>query len=126
MFSAADDGVRFHPAFLTDAASARVQQQTRRWVLNLFQRRGLLASEAVETRPPCGSTAAAFLMGGLRPCKSAVLPIGPADWSLNAEVWLPSWDRAGLERLVRYFARTVFAGERLSRPLPNTYFDLNH
>ncbi|MGH8550988.1 MAG: hypothetical protein ACRERU_20780 [Methylococcales bacterium] len=46
VFSGVDEGVRFHPAFLTDATIARVQQQTRRRVLNLFQHRGLLPSEA--------------------------------------------------------------------------------
>lgn len=34
------------------------------------------------------------------------------DFSLDAEVWVPSCDRAGLERLIRYRARPVFAGER--------------
>jgi hypothetical protein len=34
------------------------------------------------------------------------------SFSLNAEVWVPSWDRAGMERLIRYCARPVFAGER--------------
>ncbi|MCU0735738.1 MAG: transposase [Methylotetracoccus sp.] len=33
-------------------------------------------------------------------------------FSVNAEVWVPSWDRAGLERLIRYCARPL--GERLA------------
>ena len=49
VFSAADEGVRFHPAFLTDRGLAKVQRQTRRRVLKLFRRRGLLPAEAVET-----------------------------------------------------------------------------
>ena len=49
VLSAADERVRFHPAFLTDAALTRVQQQTRRRVVKLFQRRGLLPVEAVAT-----------------------------------------------------------------------------
>jgi hypothetical protein len=102
VFSTADEGIRFHPAFLScrfsrgaspDAAIARVQQQTRRRVLSLFQRRGLLPAEAVET---------------MRAWEHA------GGFSLNAEVWVPSWDRAGLERLVRYCARPMFAGERLA------------
>lgn len=32
---------------------------------------------------------------------------------LNAEVWVAPWDRPGLERLLRYCARPIFAGERL-------------
>jgi hypothetical protein len=83
VFSAADDGVRFHPAFVTDAALARVQQQNRRRVLKLFQRRELLPPEAVETMQAWEHD------GG---------------FSLNAEVWVPAWDRAGLERLIRYCA----------------------
>jgi hypothetical protein len=39
-------------------------------------------------------------------------------FSLNAEVWVPSWDRAGLERLIRCFARPLFASERLARLVP--------
>jgi len=47
--SAADAGVRLHPALLTDAARGRGQQQTRRRVLSLFQHREWLSPEAVET-----------------------------------------------------------------------------
>jgi hypothetical protein len=39
--------------------------------------------------------------------------------SANAEVWVPSRDRAGLERLIRYCARPIFAGERLAWIKPN-------
>lgn len=35
-------------------------------------------------------------------------------FSLHAEVWVHAWDRAGLERLIRYCARPIFAGERLA------------
>jgi hypothetical protein len=106
LFSEADEGVRFHPAFLTDRALAKVQQQTRRRVLKLFQRRQLLSPEAVETMQAWEHD------GG---------------FSVNAEVWVPSWDRAGLERLLRYCARPtlrlrsgqVFAGERLTWAEPD-------
>jgi hypothetical protein len=50
VFSATEVGLRFHPAFLTDRALAKVQQQTRRRVLQLFQRRAVLSEEATETR----------------------------------------------------------------------------
>jgi hypothetical protein len=46
VFSAAAEGLRFHPAFLTDTAIARVQQQTRRRVLKLFQHREWLPENA--------------------------------------------------------------------------------
>jgi hypothetical protein len=46
LFREADEGVGFHPALLTDRALAKVQQQTRRRVLQWFQRRALLPVEA--------------------------------------------------------------------------------
>lgn len=36
------------------------------------------------------------------------------SFSLNTEVWVTSWERAGLERTLLYRARPVFAGERLA------------
>jgi hypothetical protein len=53
------------------------------------------------------------------PCASPVgqpsaVQIGyPADLSLNADVTVAAWDRTGLERLLRYCARPIFASERL-------------
>ena len=53
------------------------------------------------------------------PCASpdgrlSAVQIGyPADLSLHADVTVPAWDRAGLERLFRYCARPIFASERL-------------
>ena len=93
LFSAAEAGLRFHPVCLTEAAIARVQQRTRRRVLKLFERRALLPDEAAE------------LMLGWE---------HRGGFSLHAEVWVPAWDRAGLERLLRYCARPIFAGERLA------------
>ena len=58
LFSVAEEGIRFHPAFLScrftrgaspEAAITRVEQQTRRRVLRLFERREWLPPEAVET-----------------------------------------------------------------------------
>jgi hypothetical protein len=92
VFSTAEEAIRFHPAFLTDAAIARVQQRTRRRVLKLFQRRAVLSEDATQ-----------LMLGWDH----------SGGFSLNAEVWVPSWDRAGLERLIRYCARPVFASERL-------------
>lgn len=93
LFSAGDEAIRFHPAVLTDTAIARVQQRTRRRVLKLFERRSVLSEDVTELMLGWGHR------GG---------------FSLNAEVWVPSWDRAGLERLLRYCARPVFASERLA------------
>ena len=53
------------------------------------------------------------------PCASpdrrlSAVQIGyPADLSLSADVTTAAWDRAGLERLLRYCARPIFASERL-------------
>lgn len=93
LFSVTEEGLRFHPAFLTETAIARVQQQTRRRVLKLFERRAVLPEEATE------------LMLGWDPS---------GGFSLHAEVWVPAGDRAGLERLIRYCARPIFAGARLA------------
>ena len=106
LFSAPEEGLRFHPAFLTEAAIARVQQQTRRRVLRLCERRAVLPEDATE------------LMLGWE---------HSSGFSLHAEVWVPAGDRAGLERLLRYCARPilrrgsgqVFAGERLAWIEPN-------
>lgn len=92
VFSATEEAIRFPPAFLTDAAVTRVQQQTRQRVLKLFQCRAVLSEDVTK------------LMFGWK---------HRGGFSLNAEVWVPSWDRAGLERLLHYCARPVFASERL-------------
>jgi hypothetical protein len=83
---------------VTDAAIAPFQQQTRRRVLKLFERRALLPDEATE------------LMLGWEHSRG---------FSLHAEVWIPAWDRAGLGRLLRYCARPILAGERLAWVAPN-------
>jgi hypothetical protein len=93
VFSTDEEAIRFHPAFLTDMAIARVQQRTRQRVLKLFERRAVLSADVVDMMSKWDHR------GG---------------FSLNAEVWVPSWDRAGLERLLRYCARPVFASERLT------------
>jgi hypothetical protein len=93
VFSTDEEAIRFHLAFLTDAAIARVQQRTRQRVLKLFERRAVLSPDVVDMMSRWDHR------GG---------------FSLNAEVWIPSWDRAGLERLLRYCARPVFASDRLA------------
>lgn len=41
-----------------------------------------------------------------------------SGFSLDASVRIPSWDRQGLERLLRFCARPCFAGENLRRNGP--------
>ena len=83
-YSAADEGVRFHPALPSGAASARVQQQTRR--------REMSSPDAVGTmrgRERGGGwlyrTSSCITRGQL-----ASVQIGSyADPSLEAGVWVP-------------------------------------
>jgi hypothetical protein len=69
-----------------------VQAEVRERVLRLFKRRALLSPEDVDAMREWGHE------GG---------------FSLNANVTVAAWDRAGLERLFRYCARPIFASERL-------------
>ena len=92
VFSAEDEALRFDQAILTHEAIAKVQAEVRERVLRLFKRRALLSPEDVDTMRQWGHE------GG---------------FSLNADVTVAAWDRAGLERLLRYCARPIFASERL-------------
>jgi hypothetical protein len=96
VFSQRDDGALcFHEATALDEADVvTVQAKVRRRVLRLFERRGLLSPETVAAM---GQWAHA---GG---------------FSVDASVRVEAQDRAGLERLLRYCARPVFASERLAR-----------
>jgi len=69
-----------------------VQTAVRQRVLGLFERRGLLSSETVGVMQGCGHS------GG---------------FSVHAGVRVAAQDSAGRERLLRYCARPMFAGERL-------------
>ena len=92
MFSAEDETLRFDEAAITPEAIAQVQAEVRERVLRLFKRRELLALEAVDAMREWGHE------GG---------------FSLHADVTVSAWDRIGLERLLRYCARLIFASERL-------------
>ena len=96
VFSAGSDGEAvFHPALQLDASDiVDVQTKMRTRGLRWMQRHGHLDSTAVH------SLDSADHAGG---------------WSVDASVLIPQWDRAGLERLVRYCARPPMSGERLAR-----------
>ena len=87
------ESVRFHetPA-LSSEQLADIQRNIRRRLLRALTRRGLLETDAAEEM-------AAWDHGG--------------GFSLNASVRIEAADRSGLERLLRYCARPVFALERL-------------
>jgi Putative transposase len=83
--------VRFHEARLLCADIAAVQRAARTRVLRLFARRGLIPPEAAaEMRQ--------WEHGG--------------GFSLDAVVRIEATDQKGLERLLRYCARPIFASER--------------
>ncbi len=88
-----DGQVRFSEAVgLSAQAVAAVQAQVRRRVLRWFVRRGWLSEEDRREMQRWAHS------GG---------------FSVDAAVRIEAWDRAGLERLLRYCARPPFALERL-------------
>lgn len=113
VFAAEGDGMRFYEATGIDEGTvAEVQETVRGRVLDLFERDGLLDAEAT---------------ANMRGWAHA------GGFSLDASIRIEAWDRAGLERLLRYCARPPFASERLrwdkrsqrviyelSKPPPNT------
>ena len=85
-------GLAFRGAQVDEACVERVQGLVRQRVLGLFERRGLLSRETVVVMQGWGYS------GG---------------FSVHAGVRVAAQDRAGHERLLRYCARPMFAGERL-------------
>ena len=71
---------------------AQVDEACGQWVLGLFERRGLLSSETIAGMQGWGHR------GG---------------FSVHPGVWIAAQDRVGRERLLRYWVRPMFAGERL-------------
>ncbi len=93
VFSAHGEGAQFHEALaLGQEDIAAVQREVRVCVLRLVARRGLITPEGpAEMRQ--------WEHGG--------------GFSLDAAVRIEATDRKGLERLLRYCARPIFASERL-------------
>ena len=93
------ESVRFHetPALCSEQ-QADIQRNIRRRLLRALTRRGLLETDAAEEM-------AAWDHGG--------------GFSLDASVRIEVADRSGLERLLRYCARPVFALERLRQIDPD-------
>ena len=85
-------GLVFRGARVDEACVERVQAGVRQRVLGLFERRGLLSSETVAVMQGWGHK------GG---------------FSVHAGERVAAQDSAGRERLLRYCARPMFAGERL-------------
>jgi hypothetical protein len=91
IFSADASSVHFHTSRLNTADIQQVQETVRQRTLRLFQRRGLLTHDEVEAMLD-------WSHGG--------------GFSVDASVRIAADDRRGLERLLRYCARPVFAQER--------------
>jgi hypothetical protein len=112
VFAAAGDGMRFfETTALDEGMVAAIQEAVRGRVLDLFEKDGVLDPDAT-------ANMRGWEHGG--------------GFSLDASIRIEAWDRAGLERLLRYCARPPFASERLSwdnrsqrvvyelaKPLPN-------
>jgi len=92
IFSHDGDSLLFHESFLAPDDIVDIQESIRKRVLRYFGRRGWFDKETVEK----------------------MLAYENSGFSLNANVRIQSWDREGLERLIRYCARPCFASENLS------------
>ena len=86
------DGVVAQGRWGLEFRGAQVDEACAERVLELFERRGILSSETVAEMQGWGHS------GG---------------FSVHAGVRVAAPDRAGRERLLRYCARPMFAGERL-------------
>ncbi|MES9856675.1 MAG: transposase [Sedimenticola sp.] len=93
LFAQTEEGLQFYEATgLSSEVIQQAQEKIRKRVLRLFVRRGVLSTDDAEQMQT-------WQNGG--------------GFSLNAEVRIEATDRRGLERLFRYCARPIFAGERL-------------
>ena len=94
LFAETEKGMRFYQtADLSDEVIHQAQEQIRKRILRLFVRRELLTPEAADQMKR-------WKNGG--------------GFTLHGEVQIEATNRTGLERLLRYCARPIFAGERLS------------
>jgi hypothetical protein len=91
IFSSNESELHFHEAFLTLDDIADTQDCIQKQVLKLFGRRGWFDEETIEK----------------------MLSYENSGFSLDAKVRVESWDREGLERVIRYCGRPPFASENL-------------
>jgi Putative transposase/Transposase zinc-binding domain len=91
IFSVDGADLKFYDTCLTPDDIADTQDAIKKRVLKFFHRRGWFDKETMEK----------------------MLTYENSGFSLNAKVLVPSWDREGLERLMRYCARPPFASENL-------------
>jgi hypothetical protein len=91
VFNNQGEMLQFHEAFITQDDIADTQDCIQRRILRFFGRRGWFDKESIEK----------------------MLAYENSGFSLDAKVRIQSWDRDGLERLIRYCARPCFASENL-------------
>jgi hypothetical protein len=96
VFCAAEEDLLFHEAMLTPDDIANTQDAIQRRVLKFFCRRGWFDQDTIEK----------------------MLSYENNGFSLDASVRTESFDRPGLERLIRYCARPPFASENLRKNGP--------
>ena len=102
LFNADSNGLLFHEIALTPDDIADTEDSIRKRVLRYFRRQGWFDKETIKR-------------------------IGSSKnngFSLDANVLIPSWDREGLERLIRYCARPCFKSENLRWNGPWVYYRL--
>ena len=102
LFSQDGTELRFHEVSLTPDDIADTQDAIRARVLRYFSRWGWFEKATI----------------------TKILSLDNSGFSLNANVAIPSWDREGLERLIRYCARPCFASENLRWNGPWVYYRL--
>lgn len=93
VFSAEEDSLIFCESTLSFEDIADIEDCIRERVLRYFGRRGFFTKEEIST----------------------MLSYETSGFSLDAAVRVESWDRDGLERLVRYCARPPFKSENLRK-----------
>lgn len=91
VFITQEETLLFYEAFLTPDDIADIENCIRNRVLRYFQRFGYFDKNELAT----------------------MLSYKNSEFSLNAKVRIESWDREGLERLIRYCARPCFKSENL-------------
>lgn len=102
LFSTDGDDLLFHEAVLTPDDIADTEDCIRKRVLRYFGRQGWFDKEVIKKMDSSENR----------------------GFSLNANVRVSSWDREGLERLIRYCARPCFKSENLRWNGPWVYYRL--
>ena len=91
VFCEEGEELEFHESIITQEDIKDVQKQIQARVLRYYKKRGWFSNEAIEK----------------------MLSYENTGFSLDASVKIHSWDRDGLERLIRYCARPCFVSENL-------------